>query len=100
MTLDRDQIINNMCLTFRHDYGIVITEEDRMYSLAAGMTKREREALFNDMAQVFDHHFAHFATGLEEYRKINEGELITMPKSKEHAKYMILIAEHYLKSHE
>lgn len=96
MTLDRDQIIHNMCLTFRHDYGFVITEDDRMYSLAAGMTEREREALFSTMAQVFDHHFA---TELEEYHKINEGELITIPKSKEHAKYMILIAENYLKSY-
>ena len=85
-----------MCLTFRHDYGLVITEEDRMYSLAAGMTERERESLFSTMAQVFDHHFA---TELEDYHKINEGVSIIVPKNKEHAKYMILIADHYLKSH-
>ena len=97
MTLTREDIINSMCLTFRHDYGLVITEDDRMYSLAAGMTQRERETLFSTMAQVFDHHFA---TELEDYRKINEGETITMPKSKDHANAMILVAEHYLKSHE
>ena len=97
MTPTRENIINSMCLTFRHDYGFVITEDDRMYSLAAGITEREREALFSTMAQIFDHHFA---TELEDYRKINEGESITIPKSKDHANAMILVAEHYLKSHE
>lgn len=97
MTPTREDIINSMCLTFRHDYGLVITEDDRMYSLCEGTTEGERRALFSIMAQVFDHHFA---TELEDYRKVNEGELITMPKSKDHANAMILVAEHYLKSRE
>lgn len=36
---DRNKIINNMCMTFRHDYGLM--EED------------ERQALFNKMEQIF-----------------------------------------------
>ena len=86
-----------MCLTFRHDYGILISEDERMYTLNSGMTAREREALFNDMAQIFDHHFA---TSLEEYRKVNEGEAITIPKSAEHAKVMMGVAQFYLENSE
>ena len=86
-----------MCLTFRHDYGLLISEDDRMYTLNSGMTAREREALFNDMAQIFDHTFA---PTLEEYRKVNEGEAITLPKSKEHAKVMMGIAQFYLENSE
>ena len=91
--MNREQIINDMCLTFRHDYGLVISEDDRMYTLMSGMTEQEREALFNDMAQIFDHNFA---PTLEEYRKVNEGEAITIPKSAEHAKAMMGVAQWYL----
>lgn len=91
--MNREQIINNMCITFRHDYGLVISEDDRMYTLNSGMTEREREELFNDMAQVFDHNFANI---LEDYRKVKEGGSITLPKSPEHAKAMMGIAQWYL----
>lgn len=40
-----------MCYTRKHDYGIVKSEEDR---LSSGMTQQEREALWNEMAQLFD----------------------------------------------
>lgn len=56
--MNREQIINNMCMTFRHDYGLRISEDDRMYTLMSGMTEREAQALFNDMAQVFDNDIA------------------------------------------
>lgn len=56
--MNREQIINNMCMTFRHDYGLRISEDDRMYSLMSGMTEREAQALFNDMAQIFDNDIA------------------------------------------
>lgn len=47
-----------MCLTFRHDYGLEISEDDKMYTLGTGMTKRERETLHRDMAQIFDNDIA------------------------------------------
>ena len=56
--MNREQIINNMCLTFRHDYGLEINEDDKMYTLMPGMTKREREALYRDMSQIFDNDIA------------------------------------------
>ena len=52
--MTREQIIHNMCMTFRHDYGLEISEDDRMYTLNSGMTKREQQALYNSMSQIFD----------------------------------------------
>ena len=56
--MTREQSINNMCGTFRHDYGLEISEDDRMYTLCSGMTKREAIALYNSMAQIFDNDIA------------------------------------------
>ena len=56
--MNREEIINSMCLTFRHDYGLVISEDERMYTINSGMTKHEQEALYRDMAQLFDNDIA------------------------------------------
>jgi hypothetical protein len=90
----RLQIINNMCLTFRHDYGLRISEDDRMYTLMSGMTEMEAQALFNDMAQIFDNDIEPI---LKERDELIGGDMIPLPKSEQHAKAMILLAEHYLK---
>jgi hypothetical protein len=45
-------------MTFRHDYGLRISEDDRMYTLMSGMTKHEQEALYRDMSQIFDNDIA------------------------------------------
>lgn len=52
--MTREQVIYEMCMTFRHDYGLRISEDDRMYTLMSGMTEPEAKALFNDMSQIFD----------------------------------------------
>lgn len=91
--MNREQIINDMCMTFRHDYGLRISEDDRMYTLMSGMTEHEAHALFNDMAQIYDNIIASI---LEDYRKVNDGEAITVPKNKEHAESMLRVAQWYL----
>ena len=83
-------------MTFRHDFGLEISEDDRMYTLMSGMTRSERDALFNSMAQVFDNDIAPL---LEDYRKVNDGEAITLPKSKEHAEAMLHVASFSLNSY-
>lgn len=52
--MTKEQIIHNMCMTFRHDYGLEISEDDRMYTLNSGMTKLEQQALYSSMSQIFD----------------------------------------------
>jgi hypothetical protein len=56
--VNREQIINSMCFTYRHDYGLTITEDDRMYTLNSGVTETERKAIWNTMAQIFDNDIA------------------------------------------
>ena len=90
----REEIINNMCMTFRHDYGLEISEDDRMYTLMSGMTKREREDLYKTMAQIFDNDIAPL---LETASNYEAGTHIPIPVNAEYAKGMILIAENYLK---
>ena len=40
----REDIIISMCLTYRHDFGLV----------PSGMTDQEKESLYRQMAQIFD----------------------------------------------
>ena len=54
----REHIITSMCFTYRHDYGLTISEDDKMYTLNSGMTNREKEALWKQMAQIFDNDIA------------------------------------------
>jgi len=58
--MNREQIIHAMCMTFRHDYGLVKEEDPGGYSFpgVAGMTEKERKALWNSMAQIFDNDIA------------------------------------------
>lgn len=92
--MNREQIINNMCMTFRHDYGLRIGEDDRMYTLMSGMTEREAQELFNTMAQIFDNDIAPLIQNAMNYEA---GTHIPMPANAEYARGMILVAENYLK---
>ena len=42
-----------MCYTMRHDYGLG-RPTDSHFPLSSGLTDRERLALWNQMAQIFD----------------------------------------------
>lgn len=46
----REQIITSMCVTWRHDYWM----EKSKSGFGSGMTQDERDALWDQMAQVFD----------------------------------------------
>lgn len=52
----REEIINAMCHTWRHDYGLEV--ESKTHPLEAGMTPTQRELLFKQMAQIFDNDIA------------------------------------------
>ena len=81
-------------MTFRHDYGLRISEDDRMYTLMSGMTEREAQALFNTMAQIFDNDIAPLVDSAMKYEA---GTHIPIPANAEYARGMILVAENYLK---
>jgi len=55
----REQIINSMCMTYRHDFGLILSEQEKKdYPLNSGMTKAEQAALWNDMRKIFDNDIA------------------------------------------
>jgi len=90
----REEIITAMCFTWSHDYGLVISEDDRMYSLMSGMTENERQALWRSMAQIFDNDIAPL---IESAMKYEVGTHIPMPTNVDQAKGMVLLGENYLK---
>jgi hypothetical protein len=89
----REEIINAMCYTWRHDFGLDKDPDDD--SIAAGMTAIERVLLWNAMAQVFDNDIA---TLLDEANDIQRGTRIVLPKTQEQAEAMLAAAEFYLDS--
>ena len=51
----REDIIISMCMTTRHDFGLVRnTGESGPYPFPSGMTDQEKESLYRQMAQIFD----------------------------------------------
>ena len=52
----REEIITSMCMTYRHDYGLIKESDPGGYDfpMSAGMTESQRKALWNNMAQIFD----------------------------------------------
>lgn len=51
----REQIITDMCYTWRHDYGLYRDEHDGPGGLlTSGLTQQQREQLWQQMAQIYD----------------------------------------------
>ena len=48
----KEEIINDMCMTYRHDYGLDKLPDDP--SWCAGMTPDERKGLYNTMRQIYE----------------------------------------------
>lgn len=65
----REQIINSMCYTYRHDYGLTISEDDKMYTLNSGVTETERKGIWVTMAQIFDNDIAPYMEFKNEIQK-------------------------------
>jgi hypothetical protein len=62
MKKTREQIIESMCLTWRHDFNLTRSPENKF----SGMTIQEREFLYKQMVQVFDNVIAKILLDLEE----------------------------------
>jgi len=85
----REEIINSMCYTWRHDFGL---DKDHD-SLSSGMTAMERVLLWNAMAQIFDNDISPL---LDEANDIQNCSRIVLPKTQEQAEAMLAAAEFYL----
>ena len=89
----REEIINAMCYTWRHDFGLGLDKDHD--SLSSGMTAIERVLLWNAMAQIFDNDISPL---LNEANDIQNGIRIVLPKNQEQAEAMLAAAEFYLDS--
>lgn len=90
----REEIITSMCYTWRHDYGLERREHDGPGGLiTAGLTDEERRRLWLQMAQVFDNNIAPL---LDEFKGVQNGDSIVLPKNREHAEYMVKVGMFYL----
>ena len=49
---DRARLIDQMCMTWRHDFGL---DKEGRHELSSGMTEDERNALRRSMGQIFEH---------------------------------------------
>ena len=58
MDQERAHVVDAMCLTWRHDFGLDKRPDEFGSS---GMTDDERNALRRQMGQLYDHHIAHLA---------------------------------------
>ena len=87
----REEIINAMCYTWRHDFGLDKHPDDD--SFVAGMTAIERVILWNAMAQIFDNDISPL---LDESNDILSGSRIVLPTTQEQAEAMLAAAEFYL----
>ena len=62
--LDRAAVIEAMCLTWRHDFGLDRINDALL--VGCGMSEGERDFLRREMGQLFDYHFAPaLATAIE-----------------------------------
>lgn len=57
--MTREEIISNMCRTWRHDYDLPQTPVfPEVPDITVGMNQEDREFLWKQMAQIFDNDIA------------------------------------------
>ena len=49
---DKEQIIHDMCMTYRHDYGL--RKKDGEPNWTAGMTEQDAKMLYKTMEQIYN----------------------------------------------
>ena len=87
----KEQIITDMCYTYRHDYGLNKDPNDP--SWLAGMTSDERTGLYNTMKQIYENNIEPL---MVQYKDLQEGNSVVVPKDKDHAEAMVRVGMFYL----
>jgi hypothetical protein len=52
----KEEIINSMCLSYRHDYGLRKNKSDPTWT--AGMTEEDAKMLYKTMEQIYNNDIA------------------------------------------
>jgi hypothetical protein len=93
--MTKEEIINNMCLTYRHDYGLRKNENDPPWT--SGMTEQDAIMLYRTMEQIYNHNIEPL---LKEFNDLKEGRSVQVPQNKEHAALMMRLAQMYFEGKE
>lgn len=91
MNKTKEQIITDMCYTYRQDYGLDKDPNDPPWT--AGMTPDERRGLYTTMKQIYEHNIEPM---MEQYKALQEGVSVVIPKDKDHAEAMVKVGMFYL----
>lgn len=89
-TLDRASIVEAMCLTWRHDFGLERINDD--FTVGCGMSDGERDFLRREIGQLFDHHFAPVVASAIELERQTCLEIVKSHGSS-HPKIQYIVAE-------
>ena len=93
--MTKEQIIHDMCLTYRHDYGLRKSPGEPSWT--AGMTEEDAKMLYKTMEQIYTNNIEPL---LKEFNDLKEGRSVQIPQSKEHASLMYKLAQMYFKDNE
>lgn len=93
--MNKEETIHNMCLTYRHDYGLRKDPNEPPWT--AGMTEQDANMLYKTMEQIYNNDIEPLLT---EFNNLKEGRSVQVPQSKEHAALMMRLAQMYFESNE
>jgi hypothetical protein len=87
----KEEIINSMCYTHRHDYGLRKLDSDPPWT--AGMTEQDAKMLYKTMEQIYNNDIAPI---VKYYEDLCSGNNVVLPKDNEHAEAMVKVGMFYL----
>lgn len=93
--MKREEIIYNMCMTYRHDYGL--RKEEGEPSWTAGMTEQDAKMLYKTMEQIYTNDIEPM---IKELQDLREGKSVQIPQNKEHAALMMRLAQMYFEGNQ
>jgi len=87
----KEEIIHDMCMTYRHDYGLRKDPSDPPWT--AGMTEQDAKMLYKTMEQIYNNDIAPI---MEYYDKLKRGDHVIIPNDEDHARAMVKVGMFYL----
>ena len=93
--MKKEEVIYNMCMSYRHDYGLRKGENEPPWT--AGMTEEDAKMLYKTMEQIYNNNIEPL---LKEFNDLKEGRSVQIPQSKEHAALMMRLAQMYFEDNE
>lgn len=74
--MTKEEIITGMCYTWRHDYGLSKGPDETFFGLIdSGMTESERQTLYKQMEQLYNHHIQPLVDEITELRKRTDSSI-------------------------